>query len=154
MLYAACLEEWSFHSGGGGGGGEIGPLFLNFLDPPQVRGVGWVWFDKIDCILDGFWCMGILFLRKLFAEISCTKVLFEVLLLHVITQNVCFHDKWKTTPTWARSLQVNVQPIRKKCCESQQKKHNYFAPLYHQGKQCLFDLCFFFWYIFNQVLVQ
>ena len=34
MLYAACPEKWSFHSGGGeGGGGGLGPLFLNFLDP-------------------------------------------------------------------------------------------------------------------------
>ena len=34
MLYAACPEKWSFHSRGVGGGGGLGPLFLNFLDPP------------------------------------------------------------------------------------------------------------------------
>ena len=33
MLYAACPEKLSFHSGGVVGG-RLGPLFLNFLDPP------------------------------------------------------------------------------------------------------------------------
>ena len=33
MLYAASPEKWSFHSREGEGGG-LGPLFLNFLDPP------------------------------------------------------------------------------------------------------------------------
>ena len=31
---AACPEKWSFHSGRGGGRGGLGPLFVNFLDPP------------------------------------------------------------------------------------------------------------------------
>ena len=36
---AACPEKRSFHSGRGGGGGGgwgLGPLFLNFLDPPLM----------------------------------------------------------------------------------------------------------------------
>ena len=43
MLYAACPEKESFHSGWGekegegeGEGEGLGPLFLNFLDPPLV----------------------------------------------------------------------------------------------------------------------
>ena len=41
MLYAACPEKLSFHSGERGGreaeGGGFGPLFLNFLDSPLAR---------------------------------------------------------------------------------------------------------------------
>ena len=37
MLYVASPEKWShLIRGGSGAGEELGPLFLNFLDPPLV----------------------------------------------------------------------------------------------------------------------
>ena len=43
MLYAACPEKSSFHSGGKRGGrGGLGPLFLNFLDPPLEISLHWI----------------------------------------------------------------------------------------------------------------